>query len=107
MQLTPRHFHPASATEGRLHHLVLARHGLARKDTCENGWGRIAPVVGTAHAPKEEIYSRKPQRDSAHEKLDPSESLDPITDTEIDILLASESFNSGEYNISHILIALG
>ena len=34
-------------------------------------------------------------------------SMDPITETEIDILLASESFNSGEYNISHILIALG
>ncbi|MGB5487631.1 MAG: peptidylprolyl isomerase [Lysobacterales bacterium] len=34
-------------------------------------------------------------------------SMDPITETEIDILLASESFNSGEYNISHILIGLG
>jgi peptidyl-prolyl cis-trans isomerase SurA len=33
-------------------------------------------------------------------------SMDPITDTEIEILLASESFQSGEYNISHILIAL-
>lgn len=33
-------------------------------------------------------------------------SMDPITETEIDILLASESFNSGEYNISHILIGL-
>ena len=33
-------------------------------------------------------------------------SMDPVTDTEIDILLASESFNSGEYNISHILIGL-
>jgi len=33
-------------------------------------------------------------------------SMDPITETEIDILLASDSFNSGEYNISHILIAL-
>jgi len=33
-------------------------------------------------------------------------SMDPITDTEIDIMLASESFQSGEYNISHILIAL-
>ena len=33
-------------------------------------------------------------------------SMDPITDTEIDILLASERFNSGEYNISHILIAV-
>lgn len=33
-------------------------------------------------------------------------SMDPITETEIDIMLASESFNSGEYNISHILIGL-
>ncbi len=33
-------------------------------------------------------------------------SMDPITETEIDILLASESFSGGEYNISHILIAL-
>lgn len=33
-------------------------------------------------------------------------SMDPITDTEIDILLASDSFHGGEYNISHILIAL-
>ena len=33
-------------------------------------------------------------------------SMDPITETEIDILLASDSFNSGEYNISHILIGL-
>lgn len=33
-------------------------------------------------------------------------SMDPITDTEIDILLASENFSSGEYNISHILISL-
>ncbi len=32
--------------------------------------------------------------------------MDPITDTEIDILLASENFSSGEYNISHILISL-
>jgi peptidyl-prolyl cis-trans isomerase SurA len=32
--------------------------------------------------------------------------MDPITDTEIDILIASDSFNGGEYNISHILIAL-
>lgn len=32
--------------------------------------------------------------------------MDPITETEIDILLASERFNSGEYNISHILIGL-
>jgi peptidyl-prolyl cis-trans isomerase SurA len=33
-------------------------------------------------------------------------SMEPITETEIDILLASESFNSGEYNISHILIGM-
>jgi peptidyl-prolyl cis-trans isomerase SurA len=33
-------------------------------------------------------------------------SMDPITDTEIDILLASDRFLGGEYNISHILIAL-
>jgi peptidyl-prolyl cis-trans isomerase SurA len=33
-------------------------------------------------------------------------SMDPITETEVDILLASESFNSGEYNISHILIGM-
>jgi len=33
-------------------------------------------------------------------------SMDPITDTEIDILLASDRFSTGEYNISHILIAL-
>jgi len=33
-------------------------------------------------------------------------SMDPVTETEIDILLASENFNSGEYNISHILIGL-
>ncbi len=32
--------------------------------------------------------------------------MDPITETEIDILLASDQFSSGEYNISHILIAL-
>lgn len=32
--------------------------------------------------------------------------MDPITDTEIEILLTSDRFNSGEYNISHILIAL-
>ena len=32
--------------------------------------------------------------------------MDPITETEIEILLASDQFNSGEYNISHILIAL-
>lgn len=33
-------------------------------------------------------------------------SMDPITETEIDILLASERFQGGEYNISHILIGL-
>jgi len=33
-------------------------------------------------------------------------SMDPITETEIDILLTSDTFNSGEYNISHILISL-
>jgi len=33
-------------------------------------------------------------------------SMDPITETEIDILLASDRFHGGEYNISHILIAL-
>ena len=33
-------------------------------------------------------------------------SMDPITETEIDILLASDRFSSGEYNISHILIAM-
>ncbi|MCW8872751.1 MAG: peptidylprolyl isomerase [Xanthomonadales bacterium] len=33
-------------------------------------------------------------------------SMDPITDTEIDILLASEDLSGGEYNVSHILIAL-
>jgi len=33
--------------------------------------------------------------------------MDPITETEIDILLTSDTFNSGEYNISHILISLG
>jgi len=32
--------------------------------------------------------------------------MDPITETEIDILIASDHFNGGEYNISHILIAL-
>lgn len=32
--------------------------------------------------------------------------MEPITETEIDILLASEQFSSGEYNISHILISL-
>ena len=33
-------------------------------------------------------------------------SMDPITETEIDILLASDRFHAGEYNVSHILIAL-
>jgi len=33
-------------------------------------------------------------------------SMDPITETEIDILLASDRFHTGEYNVSHILIAL-
>ena len=33
-------------------------------------------------------------------------SMDPITDTEIEILLASDRFLGGEYNISHILISL-
>ena len=33
-------------------------------------------------------------------------SMDPITETEVDILLASDRFASGEYNISHILIPL-
>jgi peptidyl-prolyl cis-trans isomerase SurA len=32
--------------------------------------------------------------------------MDPITDTEIEILLASDRFHGGEYNISHILISL-
>jgi len=33
-------------------------------------------------------------------------SMDPISETEIDILLASEEFQGGEYNISHIMINL-
>jgi peptidyl-prolyl cis-trans isomerase SurA len=33
-------------------------------------------------------------------------SMDPISDTEVDILLASEEFGGGEYNISHIMINL-
>jgi len=33
-------------------------------------------------------------------------SMDPITDTEVDILLASEDLSGGEYNVSHIMIAL-
>jgi peptidyl-prolyl cis-trans isomerase SurA len=32
--------------------------------------------------------------------------MDPITDTEIEILLSSDRFHGGEYNISHILISL-
>ncbi len=33
-------------------------------------------------------------------------SMDPITDTEIEILLASEDLSGGEYNVSHIMVAL-
>jgi len=33
-------------------------------------------------------------------------SMDPITDTEVDILLASEDLSGGEYNVSHIMIGL-
>ena len=32
--------------------------------------------------------------------------MDPITDTEVDILLASEDLSGGEYNISHIQMSL-
>ena len=32
--------------------------------------------------------------------------MDPITDTEIDILLASDELAGGEYNVSHIMITL-
>jgi peptidyl-prolyl cis-trans isomerase SurA len=32
--------------------------------------------------------------------------MDPVTDTEIDILLASEDLGGGEYNVSHILLSL-
>jgi len=32
--------------------------------------------------------------------------MDPITDTEVDILLASEDLAGGEYNISHIMIGV-
>lgn len=32
--------------------------------------------------------------------------MEPITDTEVDILLASEDLGGGEYNISHIMISL-
>jgi peptidyl-prolyl cis-trans isomerase SurA len=33
-------------------------------------------------------------------------SMDPVTDTEVDILLASEDLAGGEYNLSHILLSL-
>jgi peptidyl-prolyl cis-trans isomerase SurA len=33
-------------------------------------------------------------------------SMDPISDTEIDILLASEDAGGGEYNVSHIMVGL-
>ncbi|NND44797.1 MAG: hypothetical protein HKN58_05705 [Xanthomonadales bacterium] len=33
-------------------------------------------------------------------------SMDPISDTEVDILLASEEYAGGEYNISHIMLPL-
>jgi peptidyl-prolyl cis-trans isomerase SurA len=33
-------------------------------------------------------------------------SMDPVTDTEVDILLASEDLTGGEYNVSHIVLAL-
>jgi len=33
-------------------------------------------------------------------------SMAPVSDTEVDILLASEDLSGGEYNISHILVAL-
>ncbi|MBT8049416.1 MAG: hypothetical protein HKN57_06445 [Xanthomonadales bacterium] len=32
--------------------------------------------------------------------------MDPITDTEVDILLASEDLAGGEYNVSHIMVSL-
>ena len=32
--------------------------------------------------------------------------MEPITDTEVDILLASEDLGGGEYNISHIMVSL-
>jgi peptidyl-prolyl cis-trans isomerase SurA len=32
--------------------------------------------------------------------------MEPITDTEVDILLASEDLSGGEYNISHIMVGL-
>lgn len=33
-------------------------------------------------------------------------SMEPITDTEVDIMLASEDLSGGEYNISHIMVSL-
>lgn len=33
-------------------------------------------------------------------------SMDPISDTEVEIMLASENFASGEYHISHIMLTL-
>lgn len=33
-------------------------------------------------------------------------SMDPISDTEVDILLASEDLSGGEYNVSHIMVGL-
>jgi len=33
-------------------------------------------------------------------------SMDPITDTEVDILLTSEDLSGGEYNVSHIMVGL-
>jgi peptidyl-prolyl cis-trans isomerase SurA len=33
-------------------------------------------------------------------------SMDPITDTEVDIMLASEDLAGGEYNVSHIMVGL-
>jgi len=33
-------------------------------------------------------------------------SMDPITDSEVDILLASEDLGGGEYNVSHIMVGL-
>jgi len=32
--------------------------------------------------------------------------MDPITDTEVDILLASEDLGGGEYNVSHIMVVI-
>jgi peptidyl-prolyl cis-trans isomerase SurA len=33
-------------------------------------------------------------------------SMEPVTDTEVDILLASEDLSGGEYNVSHIMVGL-